>query len=108
MEKYFAIIVGVICIAIGISQRMGNLSMLHSYHKNRVSEEDMVPFGKMVGLGTIILGVALLIRGILTYLAITLQASVYSRVGTIVLIIGMVAGLGISFYAMKKYNKGVF
>jgi hypothetical protein len=49
-------LVGIVCIVLGISNMKGNISSLHSYHRSRVSEEDRIPFGKKVGLGTIIIG----------------------------------------------------
>ena len=39
-------LVGVICIVLGISNMKGNISSLHSYHRNRVSEEDRDPLRK--------------------------------------------------------------
>ena len=98
MENILAVIVGIVCIVIGISNRKGNLSMLHSYHKNNVSEEDRIPFGKLVGLGMIIVGAALAVYGGLSFVSA-------SAIGTAVLIVGLVVGLGLAFYAMKKYNK---
>ena len=108
MEDIVLLIIGVICILIGISNRKGNLSLLHSYHRKRVSEEDKLPFGKLVGLGMIVIGAALILAGVLTYLAGSLQADVWAVVSEVVLIAGLVIGLGISFYAMKKYNGGIF
>ena len=101
METVLSIIVGVICIAIGISNRKGNLSLLHSYHKNNVSEEDRIPFGKLVGLGMIIVGAALAVYGGLSLVSA-------AAIGNAVLIVGLVVGLGLAFYAMKKYNNGIF
>lgn len=98
MENILAVIVGVVCIVIGISNRKGNLSMLHSYHKNNVSEEDRIPFGKLVGLGMIIVGAALAVYGGLSLVSA-------AAIGNAVLIVGLVVGLGLAFYAMKKYNK---
>ena len=49
-------IVGAFCIVLGVSNMMGNLSSLHSYHRHRVSEEDRIPFGRRVGLGTVMVG----------------------------------------------------
>ena len=43
------LIVGVVCIVLGISNMRGNISSLHSYHRHRVTAEDRIPFGKMVG-----------------------------------------------------------
>ena len=53
-------LVGIVCIVLGVSNMKGNISSLHSYHRNRVSEEDRIPFGKKVGLGTIIIGVGII------------------------------------------------
>lgn len=108
MENIFSVILGVVCVIIGLSNRKGNISLLHSYHRKRVSEEDKLPFGKLVGLGTIIIGAALILMGVLSFLATSLQDRIFSIIGTVILIVGLVSGLGISFYAMIKYNKGIF
>ena len=108
MDSIISAIIGVVCIIIGISNRKGNISLLHSYHRKRVSEEDRLPFGKMVGLGMIIVGIALIIMGVLSFIANSLQESIYSIIGTVILIVGLAVGSGISFYAMIKYNKGIF
>ena len=108
MEHIFTSILGIVCIIIGISNRKGNISSLHSYHRKRVSEEDRLPFGKLVGFGTIICGVALLIMGGMSYLAEILLDELYLIIGSAVLIVGLAVGIGISFYAMFKYNKGIF
>ena len=49
-----SIIVGVVCIVLGISNMRGNISSLHAYHRAKVSEEDRIPFGKRVGLGAVV------------------------------------------------------
>ena len=108
MENIVTAIVGIACIIIGILNRKGNLSMLHAYHRKRVSEEDKLPFGKLVGLGMIIVGIALIFFGGLSFVESILQKSVYSIIGIISLIVGLAVGLGIIFYAIKKYNKGIF
>ena len=101
-------LVGVVCIAIGISNRRGNISSLHSYHTKRVSEEDRIPFGKQVGLGTILIGVAIVLYSILSAVAVYTDAAVYGTVGTAVMVAGLVIGLAITLHAMFKYNKGIF
>ena len=108
MESIFTIILGIVCIIIGISNRKGNISMLHSYHRKNVSEEDRIPFGKLVGLGTIVIGITLIIFGGLKYLSETLMNDIFSMIATFVFVPGMVTGLGFGFYAMKKYNNGIF
>ena len=108
MESLVSVIVGIVCIVIGISNRKGNISTLHSYHRKRVTEEDRIPFGKLVGLGTIIIGVSLILMGGFSYVATALQQNIYLFVGMGCLSVGLVVGMGISFYAMIKYNKGIF
>ena len=82
--------------------------MLHSYHRKRVAEEDRAPFGKTVGSGMIIIGISLILMGALSFMETGLQNEVYSIIGTVILIVCFASGLGISFYAMIKYNKGIF
>lgn len=108
MDNLFTFILGVVFIVLGIMNRKGNISMLHSYHRSRVSEEDILPFGKLVGLGTIIIGISLMLMGALSFVSHTLQEEIYLFIGIGIMIVGLVAGLIISFYAMIKYNKGIF
>lgn len=101
-------ILGVILIALGVMNMKGNISSLHWYHRQRVTEEYRKPFGKLVGLGTLMIGVAMILFGILFWIyEITTQVP-YVIIGTVFLGVGIVVGLGLSFYAMIKYNKGIF
>ena len=101
-------LVGVVCIFLGISNMKGNISSLHSYHRHRVSEEDRIPFGRQVGLGMIIIGIAIILFSILSAIALYIGNENIVLVGTAIMIIGIAVGLGISFRAMIKYNKGIF
>ena len=101
-------LVGVICIVLGISNMKGNISSLHSYHRNRVSEEDRIPFGKQVGLGTIIIGIGIMVFSALSAITLYTENNVFVLVGTALLIGAIIIGLVISFRAMIKYNKGIF
>ena len=107
-EYIVAFLVGVVCIVLGISNMRGNISSLHSYHRHRVSEEDRIPFGKQVGLGTIIVGIGIIVFSVLSSVTLYTENDIFILVGTAVLIIGIILGLVISFRAMIKYNKGIF
>jgi hypothetical protein len=98
----------VVCIVLGISNMRGNITTLHSYHRHRVSEEDRIPFGKQVGLGTMVIGVGIIIFSVLSTVTLYTENNIFILIGTAVLIVGIVAGLIISFKAMIKYNKGIF
>ena len=109
MTSYIgAIVVGLICIVLGIMNMRGNISSLHSYHRKRVSEEDRLPFGRKIGLGTVICGVSLTVFGVLSAVSYKTGAQVFTLVGAVLLIVGLIAGLVLSFWAMIKYNKGIF
>ena len=101
-------IVGVVCIVLGISNMRGNISSLHSYHRHRVSEKDKIPFGKQVGLGTIIVGIGVIIFSILSSVTLYTENNIFILIGTTFLIAGITLGLVVSFRAMIKYNKGIF
>lgn len=99
---------GFLISIIGIINMTGNISSLHWYHRQRVTEENRKPFGKLVGLGTLIIGVAIAIFGTMFLIFEKTQVDLYVIVGTGELIAGIAVGLIISFYAMIKYNHGIF
>jgi len=100
--------IGLFLIVMGILNCKGNVSSLHSYHRHRVSEEDRIPFGRMVGLGTILCGAGLVIFGGMSFLAEKTQIAALSIVGSVLLAVLLVVGLILTFRAMLKYNGGIF
>ena len=102
------VILGIFLCVLGGVNMTGNVSSLHSYHRKRVREEDKKPFGRLVGIGNIIIGLSLVAMGVLNYLAEQSASNSYTIAGMVVLIAGLVVGLGINFFAMIKYNKGIF
>ena len=101
-------VIGIVVIVLAVINMKGNISTLHSYHRSRVKPEDVKPFGKLVGLGTLIIGITLIIYGVLMYAFEITQLVPLSIVATVIMALGFVIGLVISFYAMIKYNKGIF
>lgn len=109
MDNFFLPgILGVILIVLGVMNMKGNISSLHWYHRQRVAEEDRKPFGKLVGLGTLIIGIALVISGILFWISEVTATELWFIVGCVITVVGIVVGLVLSFYAIVKYNKGIF
>ncbi len=102
------ILIGVVCVILGISNYKGNIESLHSYHRKRVSEEDRIPFGRMVGGGTIIIGCGIILCGSLSAVTVFTENKAFMAVGTGIMAVSLVIGLCMSFYAMIKYNKGIF
>ncbi len=95
------IIIGLFLIVVGIFNMKGNISSLHSYHRKRIKEEDIKPFGKKVGIGSIIIGITIILAGLFTIFN-------YANISNVIQIIGLVTGCIIIFYALFKYNKGIF
>ena len=108
VEHIGSFIIGIVLIVIGVIQYRGNISLLHAYHRNRVAKEDVKPMGKLVGKGSIIIGVGLCLNAIFNVIAVMVKDQIFSLVGTILLFINLIIGMGIIFYALKKYNKGIF
>ena len=107
-EFIITMLLGIACIVLGTLNMKGNISTLHWYHRKRVSEENRLPFGRLVGLGTIIIGVALIIFAVFALVTTLTSNNLFYTIGGVELIVGLVIGIVISFYAMFKYNKGIF
>lgn len=103
-----AIFLGILLIALGAVNMRGDLSSIHWYHRRRISDADRKPFGRMAGLGTLLIGTGMLLFGILNLAAVQFGCEALIAVGTISLIVLICIGLGMSLYAMLKYNKGIF
>lgn len=108
LEIITSLVLGIVLILVGISNTKGNISSLHSYYRKRVTEKNRIPFGKKVGLGTIIIGCGVIILSIMSMVTLFTNINVFTTIGYVFLILGLIIGLAISFYAMIKYNKGIF
>lgn len=107
-ETVSTLIVGIAITVLGFINMRGNISSLHWYHRRRVTEENKKAFGKLVGLGTLIIGIAIILFSALFLTYELTQHGVFVIIGTAELITGIIAGMIVSFYAMKKYNGGIF
>ena len=74
------------------------ITLLHSYHYDKVSPSDKKVFCKMSGCGVIFVGIGLLATAII--IGIT-----DSPLGFIAFALGFVAGLALLIYAGIKYNR---
>ncbi len=99
---------GLLLVVLGIINMTGNLSSLHWYHYRRVTEENRKPFGRLVGLGTVFCGIAVIFFGAFLFLYEKTQLEIYAIIGTALLLVFLGIGLIISLFAMIKYNQGIF
>jgi len=108
LEEILKIIIGIVICVLGIINIKGNIALLHKYHIKRVSKENVKIFGKLVGIGTIIIGLTIIIAGIFLIITNTTNNLIYETSSNIILWIGFISGFCFIFYAMFKYNKGIF
>ena len=102
------IFLGILIIVFGIFNMKGNISSVHWYHRARVTKESRLQFGKLIGAGTIIIGVSIVVFGCSSLIFEITKKEVFITIGSAIVIIGIVIGIAMSSYAMFKYNKGVF
>lgn len=100
MENFIVLFVGVVVIAIGIVIAFGNIGIIHSYHRTHVTAENKKAYGKVVGIGSIVLGVGILSDGFISLFV--------EEFPPITVIIGSIVGVAIILYGQFKYNKGIF
>ena len=98
------LLLGILICVMGAINMTGNISTLHRYHRQRVTEENRKPFGRLVGIGTLVIGVGLIIFSVFNFI----NVGILTTLGMIILIVSIVVGMGLNFYAMFKYNKGIF
>ena len=108
MQYALTFIVGAILIILGISHTKGNISSLHSYHIKNIKEEDILPFGKRVGIGNIIIGISIILYSVLMAIFETLKIKILLAASIFVLLIGILIGIVIALRAIIKYNHSLF
>ena len=92
---------GAIISSLGIFNLRGNIGSIHWYNRRKVTKENQLPYCRCVGLGTLIVGLSMILSGIV-------QAFAGMEVGGIIIIVGFMVSLSLIVYAQFKYNKGIF
>ena len=93
--------VGLLCIILGLLiWKKKKISILHRYHYQNVRKEDIPCYAKMMGIGQIIIGIALCLAGAVNLFSDSLW--------WIPMVIGLVAGFLLMHKAQMKYNGSWF
>ena len=100
MENVMLLVIGIVATVIGVVNIRRNISTIHSYNRRNVREEDVPLYGKAVGTGTLLIGVAL----ILAYLVAFWKGGLAPYIAIPVLVLGFACIL----YGQIKYNHGIF
>lgn len=93
--------IGVICVLFGIFNMCGNIGSIHWYNRRKVTKENQKVYCMFVGLGTLIVGAAIIVGAVIQALG-NITASGW------VIGIGVLIGLIFILYAQFKYNRGLF
>lgn len=102
MEGHIILLsLGIILTLLGIVNLKGNISTIHWYNRHKIAEEDVPKYGRLMGVGSIIMGVSVVITALL--LMIFNNENFYY-----ISVAGIVFGIVLMIYAQIKYNKGIF
>ena len=100
MENIIMLILGVFISVVGIVNINGNVSTIHSYNRRKVKEEDIPKYGKVVGTGTLIIGISLVLGFIVSFWS--------EEIMGYIILPAVIVGLGFILYGQFRYNKGIF
>ena len=100
MANIILLILGMCISVIGIVNIKGNISTIHSYNRRRIKEEDIPKYGKIVGAGTLGIGVSLILGFIVSFWS--------EEIMGFIIVPTIIVGLGLVLYGQIKYNKGIF
>lgn len=104
-EYIIMLVLGILLIPLGIMNIKGNISSIHWYNRTRITEETRPKYGKLMGIGTVVISTGLIISAIIN---IILDAEIAITVSGGITLISVIVGVGFMLYAQIKYNKGIF
>ena len=92
-------VIGIVFVTLGyLMWKKEIITLLHSYHYDKVSPSDKKVFCKISGLGVIFIGIGLLVTAMI--IGIT-----DSALSFITFALGFVVGFALLIYAGAKYNR---
>lgn len=101
MEYIAMLIAGLFVVALGVTNLLGNVSTINSYNRRKVSAEDMPSYAKVMGIGTVIIGLSIAVTAVL-------KMFIESDLAFWLTGVGLFIGIAIKIYAQIKYNRGIF
>ena len=104
-EYIIMLVLGILLIPLGIMNIKGNISSIHWYNRTRITEETRPKYGKLMGIGTVVVSTGLIISAIIN---IILDAEIAITISGGITLISVIVGVGFMLYAQIKYNKGIF
>ena len=100
--EYIILLIFAICIIIlGIFNFKGNITSIHWYNRSKVTRENTKKYGKIMGIGTLIIGICMVVTAIL-------QMIFNNDNIWYITVLGIIIGWIFMIYGQLKYNKGIF
>ncbi len=94
-------LLGVIISILGAYNLRGNIASIHWYNRRKVTRENQLPYCRLVGSGTLVIGLGLIVSSFV-------QAIVGEAASGMVTLGAVVIGFALILYAQIKYNHGIF
>lgn len=101
LEYAPAVYLGAVITALGVFNLRGNIASIHWYNRRRVTKQDQKPYCRLVGAGTVVMGVGTACFGVLQPVFQADWVSYFE-------LICVLAGLTLICFAQFRYNKGLF
>lgn len=100
-ENIMMIALGALLIPLSVMNIKGNIQSIHWYNRTRITEETRKPYGKLMGIATLVIAIGLVLTGLLLFF---IKNQLIHLIG----VAGCIIGVAIMLYAQFKYNKGIF
>ena len=101
MEYIYLVAIGIMVNIFGHFNFKGNINSIHWYNRARVTKENEKKYGKMMGIGMMIMGTGIIVTTLL-------QIIFDSESLWLITVISIIVGLLFMIYGQFKYNKGIF
>ena len=99
------LILGILMVFIGIENVKGNIASIHWYNRRRITEETRPKYGKLMGIGTLVIAGGLIFSAVLNMIV---KMNIAVLIGSAITLITVIVGIAFILYAQFKYNKGIF
>lgn len=101
-ELVLMVVLGLLFLYLGwCIWKRKEITLIHSYHYKKVSEEDKKDYTEEMGKSIIVLGIGMILTGIIDFITNTVYGWLFFTIFFIFGIIKMVK-------AQKRYNRGIF
>ena len=100
-DCFSLIVLGVFCVILGSFNIKGNIASIHWYNRRKVTKESQLPYCRLVGFGTVLIGLGMILSAVI-------QVLINIEAGAMVTVFFLLIGLSMIVYAQIKYNRGIF